>query len=153
MTKKKKNKQKKNKWQDFIEHFGKRRLLHYVKWVSWLSQSFGAVLLGYSHSLSNHCHLQPGNAENSSQIKRAEAQIGSQISRLSRISAVQPSRAPVRGGKMISWHFHNPDHYVVRRCWCELGWWDQRFSKQCLFTKTLKEKNLLVFVISFGINC
>lgn len=75
--------------------------------VTWLSQSFGAVLLGYSHSLSNHFHLQHGDAENSSQIKRAEAQIGSQISRLSRISAVQPSRAAVRGGEMISWHFHN----------------------------------------------
>lgn len=45
---------------------------------------------GSSHSLSNHFHLQPGNAENSSQIKRAEAQMGSQISRLSRISAAQP---------------------------------------------------------------
>lgn len=88
----------------------KGRLLHCGR-VSWLGRIFQCTGCGGdSHWLSNHCHLQAGNAKNSSQIKRAAAQIGSQISRLSRISAAQPSRAPVNGGEMISWHFHNHDH-------------------------------------------
>lgn len=100
--------------------------------VMRLSQSCGAAGRGYSLSLSNHFHLHPASGENSNQIKRAEAQIGSQISRLSWISAAQPSRAPVRGEEMISRHFHNPDHHeLFGWCWSELGWWDQRLSEQC----------------------